>query len=160
LAATSGARTFTRTMAADPVFLDTNVLVAASVNVHPSHARAVVLLSRLLSERVPLVISSQICREFLVVLTRQPVEGRNFSTQEAIDALDRWRATCTVFDDDLAVLTELIAIVRRYAVKGKQIHDANVIATMRANGVARLATFNAADFHRFEDEVRLEPVAS
>jgi predicted nucleic acid-binding protein len=41
-------------------------------------------------------------------------------------------------------------------VKGKQIHDANVVATMLANDVTRLATFNRADFQRFEDEITLE----
>ena len=147
-------------MAADPVFLDTNVLVAASVTAHPSHDRAIALVTRLLSDQVPLAISTQICREFIVVLTRQPVEGRTFSTQEAVDVLDRWRSTCTVFEDDQAVLAELIATVRRYDVKGKQVHDANVVATMRANGIARLATLNVSDFHRFEDEIRLEPLTS
>jgi hypothetical protein len=35
--------------------------------------------------------------------------------------------------------------VRGHGVKGKQVHDANVVATMRANGIGR---FNAADLQR------------
>jgi predicted nucleic acid-binding protein len=38
-------------MAADPVFLDTNVLVAARVATHPTHAAAVALLDKLTGER-------------------------------------------------------------------------------------------------------------
>ncbi|MBI1786444.1 MAG: hypothetical protein HYR60_02695 [Acidobacteria bacterium] len=30
--------------------------------------------------------------------------------------------------------------------KGKRIHDAHLLATMKANGVSRLLTYNAADF--------------
>jgi len=38
-------------MAADPVFLDTNILVAASVAEHPSHLAAVALLDKLTAEQ-------------------------------------------------------------------------------------------------------------
>ena len=44
--------------------------------------------------------------------------------------------------------------------KGKQIHDANIVATMRANGLERLATFNVADFVRFDDEIAIEALVS
>jgi toxin-antitoxin system PIN domain toxin len=147
-------------MAADPVFLDTNVLVAATVATHPSHAAAVALLDRLTGEQAPLCISPQVCREFLVVLTRQPVEGRTFTVAEATASLDTWRSAASVLDEDEAVLAELLSLVRARQVRGKQVHDANVVAVMLANGISRLATFNAADFQRFDDDIRIEPVAS
>jgi len=34
-------------------------------------------------------------------------------------------------------------------VKGKQIHDTNIAATMLTNGIVRLLTFNPDDFKRF-----------
>ena len=77
-------------MAADPVFIDTNVLVAASVRAHPSHGVASAYLARLEADGAPACISGQVCREFLVVLTRQPVEGRAFTTDEALAALGTW----------------------------------------------------------------------
>lgn len=80
-------------MAAEPVFIDTKLLVAATVETHPSHAAAVALLARLIADQAPLAISAQICREFLVVLTRQPVEGRTFSGDEALAALARRRSS-------------------------------------------------------------------
>ena len=40
--------------------------------------------------------------------------------------------------------------VKIYASRsGKQVHDANIVATMLAHGVGRLLTFNVADFQRF-----------
>jgi predicted nucleic acid-binding protein len=38
---------------------------------------------------------------------------------------------------------------RRYSFGGRQVHDANVVATMLAHGERRLLTFNEADFRRF-----------
>jgi predicted nucleic acid-binding protein len=36
------------------------------------------------------------------------------------------------------------------------VHDANIVATMLANGIARLLTFNVTDFRRFADLVAVE----
>jgi toxin-antitoxin system PIN domain toxin len=147
-------------MAADPVFIDTNVLVAATVVAHPSHGVAAAYLARLQADGAPACISGQVCREFLVVLTRQPVDGRTFSTDEALAALATWQSACAVLEEDETVLAELLGLVRRHGVRGKQVHDANLVATMRAHGVPRLATFNVADFTRFEDEIAVEALVS
>jgi len=142
-------------MAADPVFLDTNVLVAASVAEHPSHAAVTALLAKLTAERTPFCISHQVCREFLVVLTRKPVSGREFAVDEALQALDAWRSACVVLDESTATIVELLALVRDHQVKGKQVHDANIVATMRTKNVGRLATLNTGDFERYEDDITL-----
>lgn len=38
---------------------------------------------------------------------------------------------------------------------GKQVHDANLVATMHAYGIDHLLTLNAADFRRFEPRIAL-----
>lgn len=62
--------------------------------------------------------------------------------------------------DEATVSAELLALVRKHDVKGKQVHDANIVATTLANGIGRLATLNTHDFQRFEDEIALEPLVS
>lgn len=45
---------------------------------------------------------------------------------------------------------------------GKQVHDANIVATMLAHGERRLLTFNIRDFRRFSAHIELvnpEPAA-
>ena len=147
-------------MAADPVFLDTNVLVAASVAERPSHASATTLLAKLTAEQTPYCISHQVCREFLVVLTRTPVSGREFTVEEALQALDVWMSACVVLDENAAVLVELLALVRDHQVKGKQVHDANIVATVRAKNVRRLATLNVADFERYDNDISIETLVT
>jgi predicted nucleic acid-binding protein len=147
-------------MAADPVFIDTNVLVAAAVDLHPSHGVAAAYLARLAAEGGAACISGQICREFLVALTRGPVEGRSVAVDEAVSVLDEARSHFVVLDEDEGVLREFLDLVRRHDVKGKKLHDANIVATMRAHDVGRLATLNAPDFLRFEHEIAVEPLVS
>lgn len=48
----------------------------------------------------------------------------------------------------------------RFGVRGKKVHDANVVATMAVRGIQRLATFNSADFRRYEAVVTLEAMSS
>jgi len=88
------------------------------------------------------------------------VEGRTFSVDEALEALGGWTASCDVLDDSSFVLPELLDLVRRFGVRGKQVHDANVVATMRAHGVTRLATFNWSDLRGFEELIALAPLVS
>ncbi len=147
-------------MAADPVFIDTNVLVAAAVDLHPSHAVAAAYLARVAAEGGAACISGQVCREFLVALTRGPVADRVFAVEEALSVLDRARASFVVLAEDEAVLREFLELVRRHDVKGKKLHDANIVATMRTNGVGKLATLNAPDFQRFDQDIAVESLLS
>ena len=43
---------------------------------------------------------------------------------------------------------------------GKQVHDCNIVATMLANGIPRLATRNPTDFKRFASLITVVPVGS
>lgn len=57
------------------VFLDTSLLVAATVDLHPAHQSSISYVEKVLSAGLELCISGQVCREFLVVLTRQIAPG-------------------------------------------------------------------------------------
>ena len=41
---------------------------------------------------------------------------------------------------------------------GKQVHDANIIATMKVYGIPALLTRNTEDFERFREVVRIEGI--
>ena len=146
------------TMGVDPVFLDTSLLIAASVGQHPGHLAARGYLDRLTKHQTPTCISPQVCREFMVVLTRQPVSGRSFTLTEAIAALEAWRSACALLEEDVQVVQEWLRLVERFQVHGKQVHDCNLVAVMRVHGIPRLATRNAADFQRYAGLIRIEPV--
>jgi predicted nucleic acid-binding protein len=57
-----------------------------------------------------------------------------------------------------AVLERLLAILAAHPSAGKQVHDANIVATMQGHGVRRLLTFSTSDFRRFAGIIDLEPL--
>jgi len=141
------------------VLLDTSLVVAATVEVHPSHKAASEFIDELVSGPAQPCITPQVCREFLVVLTRQPVSGRVFSLNEAIAALEVWTTGCAILGEDEVSLRECIRLVRQHGVLGKQVHDCNIVATMLAHGVRRLATRNPGDFKRYHAEISVVAVS-
>jgi hypothetical protein len=106
-----------------------------------------------------MLVSLQVCREFLVVLTRQPVSGRVFTLTESLAALKVWLTGCQVLEETVGVLRECLQLVQQFDVHGKQVHDCNIVATMLAHGVRHLATRNVADFKRYESLISIESVA-
>lgn len=140
------------------LFLDTSLIVAATVEAHPSHIAAAEFIDDAVARPSVLYMSPQVCREFLVVLTRQPVSGRTFTVDEAHSALSVWMTGCEILEESEAVLMECLALAQRYAVQGKQVHDCNIAATMRVHGARTLATRNPSDFKRYKDEISVVAV--
>ena len=60
-----------------------------------------------------------------------------------------------IIEDGPRVTAHLVALCREIPVGGKQVHDANIVATMLAHGERRLATLNAKDFRRYGDRIEI-----
>jgi len=129
-------------------FVDTNVLVQSTATNAPFHAAARAALVRLRAGG-PVAISRQILREYLAVVTRPQSWSRALSLAEATADTDTFIRRFAVLEDGQAVWDELMGLARSFSFGGKQVHDANIVATMLAHGETRLLTFNAADFRRF-----------
>jgi predicted nucleic acid-binding protein len=136
-------------MAAERLFLDTSLLVAASVPAHPGHLAARAYIRRARRRGDSFCISPQVCREFLVVITRQPVEGVTYTLDEANNALTEWRARCEMLTEGPDTVSRWVELALRHRVQGKSLHDGNIAAVMLTHAVRRLATRNAPDFKRY-----------
>jgi predicted nucleic acid-binding protein len=138
-------------MAADPVFVDTNVLVYTDQAGSAFHAPARAAIGRLERGSAALWISRQVLREYMVTVTRpSPAGVLPMTRAEAATAVEGFLTAYVVAEDGPAVMARLVDLVRSVPVGGKQIHDANIVATMQVHGVIRLLTFNGADIRRFE----------
>jgi len=115
-------------------FIDTNVLVYSTVSQNPWHTEAREWLVALHDAGLTLCVTPQILREYLVVLTRGTL-----------------LQTLTVLDETGAVASALIELLQRYPLRGKRIHDANIVAAMLTHGITRLATYNLDDFTVFQE---------
>ena len=74
---------------------------------------------------------------------------------EALDDVSRLTRSFEILEDGPLVTETLVGLCREVPVGGRQIHDANIVATMLARGEHRLLTFNVADFRRYGDRIEL-----
>jgi predicted nucleic acid-binding protein len=65
------------------------------------------------------------------------------------------RARTTLLAEDSKVADRLLGLLADVECTGKQVHDANLVATMLVHGVGGLVTANLEDFARFAGQVSL-----
>ena len=145
-------------MAADPVFVDTNVLVYATRPSAAQHASAQASLARLEGEGSSLWVSAQVLREYLAAVTRPQATAPALPMATAITDVRRFRAAFDVAEERPNVLHRLLHLLTTYSSSGRQVHDANIVATMLEHSIRRLLTFNAGDFRRFAGIIDIEPL--
>lgn len=124
------ARTCTATMAADPAFVDTNVLVYASQTQSAFYDRATAVLDWARQEQKELWISRQILREYLATVTRPQPDTPPLPMADALTDVGRLGRVLNIAEDGPEVFSELCFLLGRIPVAGKQVHDANIAATM------------------------------
>jgi len=132
----------------DKVFLDTNILVYLANEDSPFHHRVVPRFKKLAGE-CELWISRQVLREYAVIMTRTGTVEKPLSPKEVAADIEQWEGIFQIADETEEVTRILVELIKEYDIKGKSIHDANIIATMTANMIENLFTFNADDFKKF-----------
>ena len=137
------------------MFVDTNVLVKGRILESPGHAAAREELETAFGDSEPLRINRQVLREYLAVVTRRQPWAVGITLEVALADVARFEDAFEVLEDGPAVTDRLLALCREVPVGGRQIHDANIVATMLAHGERRLLTFKTADFRRYGDRIEL-----
>lgn len=145
-------------MAADRVFVDTNILVYATVPAAPSYANARRALAERHAAGAELWISRQVLRECVAVLTRPQTYAVPMSGSDVAARIRSLESQFRVADETSDVTAQLLRLIELVPTGGKQVHDANIVATMLVNGVGTLLTANAPDFARFGTRIRVEPL--
>jgi len=131
------------------VFVDTNVWVARTIEDHIFHQRALDKLNELSEQEELFCLSGQIIREFTAVCTLGRGLSRPLTWEEIQPQIEALLAQTVLLYESEASIRKLVEIGKLHSVKGKQIHDTNIAATMLTNGITRLLTFNPDDFKRF-----------
>jgi len=144
------------TRVADRIVVDTNVLLAATDRSRAEHQEALAVLNDWPRQGTVLYASGQILREYLGVATRPTAQnGLGLDRTDALANVHAIRGRVQFLAEDGKVSDRLLALVAEVPCGGKQIHDANVVATMLVHGVESLVTLNVADFARFGKHVQL-----
>jgi predicted nucleic acid-binding protein len=138
-----------------PVFIDTNILIRHVVQSAPSHDEIRSAMEHLWTLEIEIFTSQQVLRELASVLTRPQTYLDPVSSAECAIVLEKIAESFTVLRDDAQSHFQLLELMRRVPMGGKQIHDANIAAVMIAGGISRLFTLNTADFVRFRPMINL-----
>ena len=146
------------TWGAEPIFVDTNALVHASEQRSPLHSVAVQAIRDHHAAGAALWISRQVMREYLAVLTRPQLWGNPQPIALLTAEVRRLGRQFYVAEDSPDVTDRLLTLLEQFPSGGKQIHDANIVATMQAHGIRQLLTHNTADFARFSSVIMVIPL--
>lgn len=130
------------------ILFDTSVMIAAMVEPHPAHKRALPWLQRAKKKEFEFFVSSHSMAEVYAVLTTLPVTPK-------IGTHTAYRLISEDIESSARIIslssTDYASTVRRMAelgLAGGCIYDALIARTAEKSGVDRLLTFNADDFKR------------
>ena len=128
------------TRVAERVVVDTNVLLAATDRSRAEHHEALAVLNNWPSQGTALYASGQILREYLGMATRPIAQnGLGLAREDGLANVGAIRGRLQFLTEDDRVSDRLLALVAEVHCAGKQVHDANVVATMLVHGVEALA---------------------
>ncbi len=142
----------------ETLFVDTNILIYSTNNLSVWHLPAERMLDSARLQGISLIISPQIIREYISVFSRGIRVIPKIKTDGLLKNLDLLRTSFILVDENREVIFHLIELLREIPIIGKQIHDANIVATMMAHGVSRLLTHNTKDFERYAGLITVVPL--
>ncbi len=134
----------------DEIFLDTNILVYLCNEESRFHEKVVAIFKHIV-EKYDIWISRQVLREYAVVMSRQEFYGKTLTSQEIVEDIEKWEKSFNVIDETKEITDNLKNLLVKYDIKGKKIHDANIVASIVNFSIPLIFTFNIKDFQEFEE---------
>jgi predicted nucleic acid-binding protein len=132
------------------VLLDTNILLRWVHKGSSDHPIVRLAIDLLIEKNDLLFITPQNLIEYWSVATRpEDRNGLGLLPEEAARDLESLERFFPLLPDNHRVFDEWKAIVVEAAVRGRQAHDARLVAVMRAHDIERILTLDEGDFRRY-----------
>jgi predicted nucleic acid-binding protein len=140
-------------MSVEPGLLYTNVLVYAVNADAPQNAASRALLEAGRDPSTALYVTSQILCELYSIITNPRRVAVASSPTEALQVISAMLALpgLHVLPIPARAVQGWMELLLRHPVAGGDVFDLQIVATMHANGVQRIYTFNARDFTVFPE---------
>lgn len=140
------------------VLIDTNVLLRLAQPSSAHHATARTALVALEAAGIELCLVPQVIYEYWAVATRPiTANGLEMSVPEADTSVEMLLAEYSLLLDERGIFRHWRSLIVPNEVKGKNAHDARLVAAMARHGLTHLLTFNVADFARFANVTAITP---
>jgi predicted nucleic acid-binding protein len=138
--------------------VDTNVLLRIIQVNHPMHADAIRAAATLGDQGHELFVIGQNLIEFWAVATRpESSNGLALSVADTVAHIETFKQTFSILPDSPEIFPEWERLAEAYAVKGRQSHDARLVAAMLVHDVTHILTFNTDDFKRYQEITVINP---
>jgi predicted nucleic acid-binding protein len=143
----------------EPGVLDANVLAYALNADAAQHVAARRLVEAARDPSTCLYVTSQILCEFYSIITSVRRFPQAVSPAEAVRILSAILALpgVQILPMPSQVVAGWIQLLGRRAVEGAGVFDLQIVATMLANGIQRIYTFNSGDFQVFAELTVVTP---
>ena len=147
------------TMLVEPGILDANILAYAVNADAPQHAASRALLEAARNPSIALYVTSQILCEFYSLITNPRRVAVASSPTEALRIISAIMALpgLHVLPTPARAVVGWMELLQRHPVTGGDVFDLQIVATMQANGVQRIYTFNTGDFEVFSELAVVTP---
>jgi predicted nucleic acid-binding protein len=134
--------------------VDTGVLLRFTNTQDPQHPAVKQAVEALVSQNEELYMTTQNAAEFWNVSTRPKSDnGLGLPHNTVTDLLEQTiESICTVLVERRTLYGELKRLLAEYAVVGKQVHDARLVAMMLVWQIENVLTLNDRDFQRYAQE--------
>jgi predicted nucleic acid-binding protein len=140
------------------ILTDTNVPIRALDREDPRHAICAAALRTLSTSEHELYLCAQVLIEYWAVATRpRNVNGLGLEPDVVDASIRELEAALVLLPEPPDIAARWRELARRYTVRGRQVHDAHLVALMLAHGVTNLLTLNGADFARYPEITCLSP---
>ncbi|MGD0382586.1 MAG: TA system VapC family ribonuclease toxin [Thermoguttaceae bacterium] len=145
----------TTTAAPELAMLDTNVLVYAfdqQSNFHNA-SRTLLVKAADADSQEHYCVAPQILAEFFAVVTNPRRVHNPRTPHEALDVIERLMALprLTILAVPIDVVARWVKLIRMHQVRSSAVFDTQLAATMQANGVRKIYTFDRAHFEHFSE---------
>lgn len=131
---------------------DTNCFLRLADKNSPQRIIVLDAIRKLRADNETLYYTPQILAEFWNVCTRPTSARGGFGlsfeqTERKAYLIDKH---FVLLPDNPAAFSEWKKLVSEYKVKGLQVHDTKIVASMNVHNISTLVTFNEKDFRRFK----------
>lgn len=148
------------TMGVEPLLLDTNVLIRATLDTAPLHEEASYVFEHHYNAGAEPWLSRHVLREYVAVLSRPQSYSQPIASATLGDDVRRFESRFRVADKDARVTHHLLMLMQQMPIDGRQVHDANIVAAMLVSGIRQLLTHSVDVWTRFGRFITSTPLTS
>lgn len=126
-------------------FLDTNILIYASIPDHEYYKRVI----KIFEEKENLYISNQVVLEYIQVMTSKKFFDNPLIIKEALKNIDTFLLLVKLVKDHNINFQDIKNNLENLPTVN--MHNLNIYLTMKLNNISNIVTFNDKDFKIFND---------